>query len=272
MKLIKLSEIVIDAGTQQRASINEDVVAEYAESIQCGNKFPCVTLFFDGVNYYLVDGFHRYHAHKISGIAEIEADVKQGTKREAILHSASVNNNHGIRLTNADKRKAVMMLLNDAEWSQWSDRSIANHCKVTHPFVAKLRAEVVTVTTPKDSKVNDEVVTVTTQDEKEVVTVTTDEPEYDETEQENIELRDMVVQLDEENQRLKDAIAVSQLPDDEQQSTSEIIGGLRKQVKSLEAALSSAESARDMLYHKVSELESLNTRYLSKLKQAGLIK
>lgn len=31
------------------------------------------------------------------------------------------------------------MLLNDEEWSKWSDSEIARRCRVSHPFVAKLR-------------------------------------------------------------------------------------------------------------------------------------
>ena len=34
--------------------------------------------------------------------------------------------------TNADKRRAVETLLNDAEWATWSDREIARQCGVHH--------------------------------------------------------------------------------------------------------------------------------------------
>lgn len=44
-----------------------------------------------------------------------------------------------MRRTNADKRRAVLRLLDDAEWAVWSDREIARRCGVAHPFVAKLR-------------------------------------------------------------------------------------------------------------------------------------
>lgn len=152
-KTIKLSDIVIDAGTQQRVTPTDSVIDEYCEAIKCGAKFPPVTVFSNGVEYYLVDGFHRYFAHKkVDGIDEIESEVHEGTKRDAILYSASVNGAHGLRLTNQDKRKHVLVLLIDDEWSKWSDREIAKHCNVTHPFVSKIRSEllkqeVVTVTT-----------------------------------------------------------------------------------------------------------------------------
>lgn len=38
-------------------------------------------------------------------------------KRDALLHAAGANDAHGIRRTSKDKRKAVMALLTDEEWS-----------------------------------------------------------------------------------------------------------------------------------------------------------
>jgi hypothetical protein len=57
----------------------------------------------------------------------------------AVLFSISCNGAHGLPRTNADKRKAVTLLLADAEWSPWSDRKIARRCQVSHEFVHQLR-------------------------------------------------------------------------------------------------------------------------------------
>jgi len=46
---------------------------------------------------------------------------------------------NGLRRTNEDKRKAVLTLLNDAEWAKWSDREIARRCGVNHELVSRLR-------------------------------------------------------------------------------------------------------------------------------------
>lgn len=46
---------------------------------------------------------------------------------------------HGLRRSNADKRRAMQMLLDDAEWVQWSDREVAKACAVSHTFVAEQR-------------------------------------------------------------------------------------------------------------------------------------
>ncbi len=42
-------------------------------------------------------------------------------------------------------RRAVLRLLNDGEWSQWSDREIARRCAVGKSFVGNLRASLATV-------------------------------------------------------------------------------------------------------------------------------
>jgi hypothetical protein len=68
------------------------------------------------------------------------ADAGQGTRRDAILYSVGANETHGLRRTNEDKRRAVLTLLSDGEWSKWSDREIARLCAVGHQMVAPLRA------------------------------------------------------------------------------------------------------------------------------------
>lgn len=140
MKNININAIRIDGGTQSRASLNESVVSEYAEDLLA---LPPVVLFHDGSDYWLADGFHRYHAFRKASKASIPADVRTGTQREATLFSVGANQAHGLRRTNDDKRRAVNTLLNDAEWAGWSDRRIAEVCGVGHPFVAALRSPVV---------------------------------------------------------------------------------------------------------------------------------
>lgn len=136
---INLSEIRIDGGTQSRVEINEQVVSDYAEAIHAGIRFPEVSLFFDGTTYWLVDGFHRFLAHERAGKKSIDAESRNGTQRDAILYSVGANADHGLRRSNADKRKAVGILLADAEWGAWSDRQIAEACSVSHNFVSELR-------------------------------------------------------------------------------------------------------------------------------------
>jgi hypothetical protein len=46
-----------------------------------------------------------------------------------------------LRRTNADKRRAVQRLLNDAEWREWPNREIARRCAVDEGLVRKMISE-----------------------------------------------------------------------------------------------------------------------------------
>lgn len=137
--LIQRDRIRRDGGTQPRAATQDAVVADYAEALGSGVVFPPVVVFFDGTDYWLADGFHRDGAHGALGRSEIDCDVRAGTRRDAVLYAVGANEAHGLRRSNDDKRRAVLLLLDDPEWSHWSDREIAARCRVSHPFVAKLR-------------------------------------------------------------------------------------------------------------------------------------
>jgi hypothetical protein len=139
IEMIAIERIRIDGGTQSRAELNEATVAEYAEAYTEGEKLPPLTVFMDGTSPWLADGFHRFFAGKKIGMRSIECDVIDGTKRDAILYSLSANGKHGLRRSNADKRKAVQTVLDDPEWAQWSDKEIARRCMVGHPLVASMR-------------------------------------------------------------------------------------------------------------------------------------
>lgn len=137
---IQNSVIRIDGGTQVRESIHSAVVTEYAEAMKAGAEFPPVMLFRDDKGaLWLADGFHRVYAAREAGIEKIDCHVRPGSQRDALLWAAGANADHGIRRTNADKRRAVLTLLNDPEWSKWSDRKIAGACFVSQPFVSGLR-------------------------------------------------------------------------------------------------------------------------------------
>lgn len=143
---LPLAAIRTDGGTQPRAAINAETVSEYAEAMQDGATFPALVVYFDGREYWLADGYHRYHAANQCGLLDFPADVRQGTVRDAVLHSVGANATHGLRRTNQDKRRAVERLLRDDEWVKWSDREIARRCGVSDRFVNKLRAEIIPVT------------------------------------------------------------------------------------------------------------------------------
>ncbi len=85
----------------------------------------------------------------LAGLAEVAADLREGSRKDALLYAASANASHGLRRTNADKRRAVLLVLGAC--SKWSDRRIAEVCGVGNKFVGDVRRQVCSEHTPKPS-------------------------------------------------------------------------------------------------------------------------
>ena len=137
-----LSTITVDPEIQQRAAhLDEATVADYAERIAAGDKFPPVIVFEHEGKLILADGFHRYAAYVEAGKKQIPLDIRKGDRRAAILFAIGANQQHGLRPSRADKRKAIITLLSDPKWSQWSDRTIAKQCGVSPTTVGQIRKE-----------------------------------------------------------------------------------------------------------------------------------
>jgi hypothetical protein len=138
---VPLDQICMNGDTQARVAINDHIVAEYAEAMAEWATFPPVVLFRDAEGYWVGDGHHRCRAARQVGFTTVQAEVRAGGWREAFLYACSANATHGLRRDALDKRYIVETLLKDEEWGQWSDREIARRCAVSHPFVAKMRAD-----------------------------------------------------------------------------------------------------------------------------------
>lgn len=138
-RTIKLDEIRIDGGTQIRVNISQETVYKYKENMEDGDQFPPVEVVYDGASYWLIDGFHRYHAMKLIGYRTVEVLYRPGTLREARILALAMNSKHGLPRTNADKRNSVEKSLEMEEFKSATDADIAKACDVSKPFVAAIR-------------------------------------------------------------------------------------------------------------------------------------
>lgn len=138
---VNIDTITIDPRLQSRAAMNDEAVQEYAEAIKAGTKFDPVMAFIEGEVLWLVEGFHRVKAHIVAGVKAIDVETRAGTFRDAWLYSLGTNDRHGVRRTNADKRKVVLAALADDELKEWPSRDIAAHCSVSHWLVNSIRDE-----------------------------------------------------------------------------------------------------------------------------------
>jgi hypothetical protein len=130
-----------DSGAQMRVEIRVETVNDYASDMLSGATFPPIVVFDDGADLWLGDGFHRVEAARKIESETIVAEIRRGTARDAILHGLGSNAAHGLRRTQADKRRAIERLLKDSEWACWSDRKIAQVTKTDHKTVSKVRKE-----------------------------------------------------------------------------------------------------------------------------------
>jgi len=143
--LAPIAKIKAIPEAQPRVAISVEVVKEYADAIESGAEFPPVVVFFDEVDYWLGDGWHRLEAYRSIGATQVPIDRRTGGRREAILFACGANASHGLPRTNADKQRAVETLLGDAEWVKKSDRWIAEKACVSNAFASKVRASLFTV-------------------------------------------------------------------------------------------------------------------------------
>jgi DNA modification methylase len=139
---IALTAIRLDGETRMRVDDNPFVADEYSRLMADNVCFPPVIVFQDEEQYWLADGFYRVAAARQLEREAIMALVKPGTRRDARLFAIAANTVHGSRYTTKDKRHAVLTLLADPEWRDWSNYQIARHCGVTEGTVRKYRDEV----------------------------------------------------------------------------------------------------------------------------------
>lgn len=282
MKVLNLLAIRVDGGTQARAELNQEVVGEYAEHIREGEKFPPITVYHDGSEYWLADGFHRYFAHQRAGIVSIEAEVVNGTKDDAILFSFGANKARGLSMSPQDHRNIVARMLNHPEWSKWSQGAIAKHIGITQATVSRIKKsldiqpgekEAVKYinkhgqeSTMNTSKIKPKKETPVQEQEEEIpVAPAIPDMPADEAQ----EMSNLVNELLEENHRLKDAIAIGQwdASDIEKMDIQETVAELREQVRILEIDNASLRDSRDMFQSRNAELMKTVKSLQAKIKK-----
>ena len=276
MKKLNILNIRIDGGTQPRQAINYDVVKNYAEAMREGTVFPPVTVFFDGAEYWLADGFHRYHATKSNATTTIEADVHQGSVEDAREYSYGANKDRGYSMSAEDNKEIVRKMLLDPRYKDWTQSRIAKHVGVTEMFVSRVKASMEIKNEPKTKKfvtkdgVEKEMKTGNI-GKRETPTTKPDVTTYDEKEDKIKELTEVITQLDEEVTLLKDKIAIGawDASEIEKIDVEDTIRELREQVRLLEIDNKALRDSRDMFQHRNAELMKTVASLKRKLKETA---
>jgi ParB-like chromosome segregation protein Spo0J len=283
VKTLNLLNIRIDGGTQARLQLNQDVVAEYAEKMRDGEVFPPITVFFDGSEYWLADGFHRYFATKANAKTSIDADVENGTQQEAKKYSWKANGKRGLRLNHDDYRNIILAMLQDIEAKEWSNRKIAEWVGVSHFTVNKIKNSLEeTSSEPKEKKYinkhgTESVMNTENIGKSKPKTTAPDMTSALMVKQEVVielnekidELSQTINMLADENTLMRDKIAVGQwdATEIEKIDAEQTIKDLREQIRILEADNKAMRQSRDMFQNRNSELMKTVKSLQAKLKK-----
>lgn len=247
-KELELKHIRLDGGTQVRASIKEEAVIRYAMAMEDGAAFPPLRVFFDGTDYWLSDGFHRYHAALRIGGSSFQCEVETGTPRDALFFGSSANNLHGEPMDNADKRKVTMIFIEDFEWGEWSNAEIARKVGVSAPFVAKMRGEsapaVRKYITPKGNVAEKHTPVQKAKPVKEAPLVEPAKPVEAPVSDHH---QEMVDELIAQNETLTDRLALKAMDAtaEEKKAAEDLIKQLREEIRILKLEMNAVKSSRD---------------------------
>ena len=138
-KLIFLNEVSIEESPKVRAALNEEVAAEYGNLYKAKVNLPVPVLYQAKGDKFLRigDGLHRITGAKAVGNKTLLCEVREGGFEEALAHALQSNTSHGLRRSQADKRRCIEAALD--QWPKLSDTELAKRCAVDHKTVSGYR-------------------------------------------------------------------------------------------------------------------------------------
>ncbi len=134
MAAISLASVVIDMAIYPRAEYSEATVTRYAEAISAGETLPPIVL--ETGTHRLLDGMHRYKAHRQLGREEIDVehhDIPSGQPPK--LYAAGLSSRHGDRISRKDLEQVVRDVMSSNP--DCSMQTIARSLGVTRQTVGK---------------------------------------------------------------------------------------------------------------------------------------
>jgi hypothetical protein len=270
---MKLEDIRTDGDTQARTTLNQETVNEYAQQIQDGAIFPPVVVFNDGANNWLADGFHRYYAHRQNGSIEIDVEIHNGTVDDATLYAFGATAKRGLSFTKEDMAEIVGRMIKHPVWGTWSTRKIAEHIGCSAMTISRIRSSFEDAPKKVSYTRNGEEKTMDTSAIGKAPRKPKDKPpeEFNPIEENNVpeELIDEINKLSEENERLKDAIAIGQLDvsDIEKADIEDTVRELREQLRVKDVEILALKESRDMYQNENAELKRTVKSLQAKLKK-----
>lgn len=134
---VAISNITVDPSIDIRERMDAPTIRAYSEVF---DQLPPVVVFDTGQGYLLADGFHRISAAQLLGRSEVDADVRQGNREDALEFASYANATSGLRLTAEERRVGIRRLL--AMHSDWPDVEISRRMGCSDDVVRTVRRNV----------------------------------------------------------------------------------------------------------------------------------
>jgi hypothetical protein len=139
-KNIPMDKIRVSRDTQARVRLNPATVQEYVELLERKVEFKDdIEVYHDGFVFWVGDGFHRHAAYEKVGRLRVPALVREGSQRQAMIHAAGANAEHGLPRKREDVQRAIRMLLDDDETGRLSARTIAKLVRCSPGMVDNMK-------------------------------------------------------------------------------------------------------------------------------------
>ena len=143
-----IDRLIVDEDLQPRVQLDDSTIEEYAAIYRDHGPTG-----MDPVRAYrvlceesaiLTRGFTRLEAARQVGLTELPVELMPPTPdRRALLLDSLGGNRHGLRLTTADKRRALHLYHESTEESEWEPtRAVAHLIGCSHDLVAAYRREI----------------------------------------------------------------------------------------------------------------------------------
>jgi hypothetical protein len=115
MATMRLSELTVDMTLYPRLHIDKHRVDLYAKAMQGGVKFPAIAVAkVEGKPGVVIDGVHRFEAHKLLKRGSVEVDdLGEMSRAQAFAEAVRLNAKHGKPLTKHDRLAAYKRLISE---------------------------------------------------------------------------------------------------------------------------------------------------------------
>lgn len=116
---VSINDMAVDPRLQMRTCMDQDAIAQYAEKIDSIlEKHPIMVV---SVTYptgrevwYIVDGFHRYHAARAAERETLNIMLMRGSWEDAVQYAMTANWANGMRPSKEAAKRSIEMLLETA--------------------------------------------------------------------------------------------------------------------------------------------------------------